>query len=55
MKVAFISAPSAGSRNTRFDSLLNAIDRLSKFIDPIVPQMPSAMIVFEWIMVGWYS
>ena len=52
MKVAFISWPSAGSRNTRFDSLLNAIERLSKFIDPIVPHIPSAMIVLACIIVG---
>ena len=55
MNVACSSAPSVASRNTRFDSLLNASDRLSKFIEPTTPQMPSTTIVFECIIVGLYS
>src|SRR5512138_3520438 len=52
MKVESICAPSVGSRSTRFDSLLNASDRLSKFIEPIEPHSPSTMNVLACIIVG---
>jgi len=54
-KTESISAPSGLSRKTKFDSLLNASERLSKFIEPMDPHMPSMMNVFACIIVGWYS
>ena len=55
MKISSSCAPERASSATSIDSSLNAIDRLSKFIVPTPPHMPSTTIVFACIIAGWYS
>src|SRR5687768_18567330 len=46
-KTESMTAPTRWSKVTRFDSSLNASDRLSKFIVPTVLQTPSMTKVFR--------